>query len=72
MFRSLIVAITLAASFCTGLAETPIKPIVTAPTTKELESFIFVGNSLFYFNNGLPSYGSSAQVSDFLRIAMQR
>jgi hypothetical protein len=56
MLRSLIVAITLAASSWTVLAQTPVKPIVTAPTTKELESFIFVGNSLFYFNNGLPSY----------------
>jgi hypothetical protein len=58
MLRSLSAAFALAASFWTVLAHAQTKPILVAPATKGLESFMFVGNSFFYFNNGLPGYVS--------------
>jgi hypothetical protein len=58
MLRSLTAAFALAASFWTVLGHAQTKPIVVAPVTKGLESFLFVGNSFFYFNNGLPAYVS--------------
>jgi hypothetical protein len=48
----------LAASFLTVSAHAQTKPILMAPATKGLASFLFVGNSFFYFNNGLPAYVS--------------
>jgi hypothetical protein len=58
MLRFLPAAIALAASFSMVSALAQTKPIVVAPATRGLESFMFVGNSFFYFNNGLPAYVS--------------
>jgi hypothetical protein len=56
MFRSLVAAFAFTALSWAVSAQAQIKPKVSAPLTKEPESFLFVGNSLFYFNNGLPGY----------------
>ena len=34
------------------------RPQVAAPTSTEPDHFMFVGNSFFYYNNGMPSYVS--------------
>jgi hypothetical protein len=56
MLRSLIAAFVLAASFFWVSAHAQTKPTRVVPATKGLESFLFVGNSFFYYNNGLPAY----------------
>lgn len=58
MFRLLTLAFALAASLWAVSAQAQIKPKIVAPATKGLESFMFVGNSFFYYNNGLPAYVS--------------
>jgi len=58
MFKTLLLAFVLVASPSTVTAQAQIEPKIPAPVTKGLESFMFVGNSFFYFNNGLPSYVS--------------
>jgi hypothetical protein len=58
MLRSLTAVLALAASLWTVSAHAQIKPTLVAPATRGLESFMFVGNSFFYFNNGLPAYVS--------------
>jgi hypothetical protein len=56
MFHSITVTCLLTASFLTVLAHAQTKPLLVTPATKGLERFMFVGNSIFYYNNGLPAY----------------
>jgi len=58
MLKPLLLALVLVASSSTVTVQAQIEPKIPAPVTKGLESFMFVGNSFFYFNNGLPSYVS--------------
>jgi hypothetical protein len=58
MLRSFTAAFVLATSILTISAHAQTKPILVAPATRGLDSFLFVGNSFFYFNNGLPAYVS--------------
>jgi hypothetical protein len=56
MFHSITVTCLLTASFLTVSAHAQTKPLLVTPATKGLERFMFVGNSIFYYNNGLPAY----------------
>ncbi len=54
--RNLLAAAAVLAGFWLGSAEAQTRPKVTAPVDAKLERFMYVGNSFFYYNNGLPGY----------------
>ena len=56
--RTLFAAVALLSGLWLGSAEAQTKPKLTAPSDAELGSFMYVGNSFFYYNNGLPGYVS--------------
>jgi len=58
-FHVLRLAAAMLAAVWTVSASAQTKPQVTAPTTPGLETFMYVGNSFFYYNNGMPAYVSN-------------
>ncbi len=54
--RRITRAFVLLAAFWSANAQAQTKPEITAPKTPGLETFMYVGNSFFYYNNGMPGY----------------
>ncbi|RTL71110.1 MAG: hypothetical protein EKK41_11865 [Hyphomicrobiales bacterium] len=55
--RKLIFLLTLIGSLIAGApADAQTRPEITAPVNRSPAATMYVGNSFFYFNNGMPSY----------------
>jgi hypothetical protein len=54
--QKLLAVFALLAGMSLNPAQAQTRPKLTAPTDAKLESFMYVGNSFFYYNNGLPGY----------------
>ena len=53
-----VIFVTLAAAFLAGAAQAQTKPQVTSLGPDFPKSEIFIGNSFYYYNNGLPGHVS--------------
>ncbi len=51
-----LIALLLLASLSVGTASAQTRPLVTTPANTSSETFMYVGNSFFYYNNGMPGY----------------
>jgi hypothetical protein len=56
MRAKIMQSLAVLAMLFAGTAAAQTKPEITAPKTPGLETFMYVGNSFFYYNNGLPGY----------------
>jgi Domain of unknown function (DUF4886) len=56
MFRSFFVLLALAGGSLTAQAQTQTKPAVTSLGPDYPKSAIFIGNSFFYYNDGMPDH----------------
>ena len=56
-FRMTILTL-VAGLYLTGGAQAQTRPEITAPINRSPQATMYVGNSFFYYNNGMPSYVS--------------